>query len=256
MHSLARLSRRRLPITAHRCLATHATATFNSPASSSTTPPPKPNDGPSSFIHLTDKITPGTMKAITVEPFKHKKMSVVQEQILPLLPQLADAYNDKASSDLPRDLLVKARTGTGKTLAFLVPAIESRLRSIEEFGLKAVRDNGLVNDKDIEMRARKIFAKEHVGTLIITPTRELATQIANEALMLTKHHKQFEVRLFIGGVNKKIQMRDFMRGNRDIVVATPGRLRDLMTTEPEVVRGLSKTRIVRAAIAVLMYTFR
>ena len=99
----------------------------------------------------------------------------------------------------PRDLLVKARTGTGNTLAFLAPAIEARLKAIEEAGRQAVKDVGLVSDKHVEGRVRQIFTREQVGTLIIFPTRELAPQITHEALRLTHHHQDFEVPLFEGG---------------------------------------------------------
>jgi len=44
-------------------------------------------------------------------------------------------------------------------------------------------------------------------------------------------------------------MRDWMKGRRDIVVATPGRLRDLLTSEPEIVRGIQKTKMVRFHVA-------
>ena len=41
-----------------------------------------------------------------------------------------------------------------------------------------------------------------------------------------------------------MQMRDWMKGQRDIVVATPGRLRDLVMSEPDILRGISKTQTV------------
>ena len=93
-------------------------------------------------------------------------------------------------------------------------------------------------------KAETRFARETVGTLILSPTRELATQIANEALRLSHHHKGFEVRLFTGGTSKVRQIRDWMRGRRDIVVATTGRLRDVLSTEPVVVRGIEQTKMV------------
>ena len=200
------------------------------------------------FEILKGRISYDTLKAITVLPHKLTHMSPVQAEVLPLLPQIAEPYSEDSPADgskrLPRDLLVKARTGTGKTLAFLVPAIEARLKAIEAAGKQGVKDAGLVSDKHLEGRVHRVFTREQVGTLIISPTRELATQIANEALRLTHHHKDFEVRLFVGGQSKRLQMRDWMKGRRDIVVATPGRLRDLLMSEPEIVRGISKTRTV------------
>lgn len=205
------------------------------------------------FSTLQGRVSNETLKAITIKPHTLTHMSPVQAEVLPLLPEIAEPYSEHPPADgkarPPRDLLVKARTGTGKTLAFLVPAIEARLKAIDAFGKQAVKDAGLTSDKHMESRARRVFSREQVGTLIISPTRELATQIANEALRLTHHHKDFEVRLFVGGSSKRMQMRDWMKGRRDIVVSTPGRLRDLLTSEPEIVRGISKTKLVSGFIS-------
>lgn len=89
-------------------------------------------------------------------------------------------------------------------------------------------------------QARRAFVRSDVGVLIISPTRELATQIANEALKLCTWHKEMEVRLFVGGMPRIRQLRDFQRGRKDIVVATPGRLKDLLS-EPEVREAFNKT---------------
>lgn len=60
------------------------------------------------------------------------------------------------------DVVCKAKTGTGKTLAFLIPALE-------------------------QLAANRL-AKGRTGVLIISPTRELASQIAEEAKQLAKFH--------------------------------------------------------------------
>lgn len=202
------------------------------------------------FETLKGKICPQLLKAITVKPFQLTHMSVVQAAVLPLLPGLATPYDPENPSAERKDLLVKAKTGTGKTLGFLVPAVEARLNEIEKAGRQAVIDAGLTDDKHLEARARRVFARTHAGCLIISPTRELATQIANEALRLTTHLDDFEVRLFVGGMSKKMQMRDWMKGRRDIVVATPGRIRDMLESEPEIAKGLAQTRMVRGAFSV------
>ncbi|EMD34793.1 hypothetical protein CERSUDRAFT_116979 [Gelatoporia subvermispora B] len=199
----------------------------------------------SPFSSLSKIVSYETIKAITVRPMKLTNMTSVQSAVLPLMPQLTAPYNpepEDGSKPLARDLLVKARTGTGKTLAFLVPVIEARLKAIKEHGKQAVKDAGLVTDKHLESRAQRIFAKTEVGALIISPTRELATQIANDAIRLTHHHDGFEVRLLVGGNSKGKQVRDWVKGRRDIVVATPGRLRDMLQTEPEIKAGIAKTK--------------
>ncbi|KAG5220548.1 DEAD-domain-containing protein [Salix suchowensis] len=190
---------------------------------------------------LKGRIQHDTLKALTVKPYKYDKMTKVQADVLDQLPGLI-APPDAEDPDPPtRDLLVRARTGTGKTLAFLVPAVEARLAAIERAGKQAVIDAGVKSDKHLEDRARRAFARRHAGTLIISPTRELATQIANEAIKLTHHHEGFEVRLFVGGMSKRQQMREWARGRRDIVVGTPGRLRDVLQSESEVAHGLENT---------------
>lgn len=64
-------------------------------------------------------------------------MSSVQEAVLNLLPELAITPSpakegEGAQVDARPDLLVKAKTGTGKTVAFLVPALEARFNDIEQ----------------------------------------------------------------------------------------------------------------------------
>jgi ATP-dependent RNA helicase MSS116, mitochondrial len=206
------------------------------------------------FTALKGGIDYDTFKAITVKPFKHTHMTPVQHAVLTLLPELALPFGrdppsrpDGTKTKTRSDLLVMAKTGTGKTLAFLVPAIESRLAAIRASSKQALIDAGLKSDKHLEGRAARVFSRTTVGTLIISPTRELATQIANEALRLAHHHDGFEVRLFVGGISKRMQLRDWMRGRRDIVVATPGRLRDLLTTEPSIATGISSATQVRSA---------
>ena len=98
-----------------------------------------------------------------------------------------------------RDLLAAAQTGTGKTAAFLLPTM-SRLG----------------------------HAERHRGPLmlIVTPTRELAQQIADvcKTIERSTHHHSFTV---VGGVGYEPQKAALRRGT-DILVATPGRLVDLI----------------------------
>ena len=215
--------------------------------------PVEENDLPP-FMTMEGSISPLTLKAITQKPMKLTHMSPVQAAVFPLLPKLADLYDPNAPDENPRDLLVKARTGTGKTLAFLLPAVETRLKAIEAHGKQVVQDVGSTSDRSLETRAQRAFARQNLGTLIISPTRELATQIAVEAQRLTSHLDGFEVRLFVGGASKGSQMRDWMRGRRDILVSTPGRLRDFLASEPEVARGISKTQTVCSCQSHFLYT--
>ncbi|MEN9577342.1 MAG: hypothetical protein RJA70_351 [Pseudomonadota bacterium] len=99
-----------------------------------------------------------------------------------------------------RDILGCAQTGTGKTAAFCLPALhQAELRAGDEPVLR---------------------------TLILTPTRELAAQI-NDSLKTYGKHLELWHTVIFGGVNEKPQIAELKRGV-DILVATPGRLLDLM----------------------------
>ncbi|TIC20935.1 DEAD-domain-containing protein [Wallemia mellicola] len=180
------------------------------------------------FTTVSDKLSRHTIQAITVSPHKHTKMSPVQSAIFNLLPSLVDNHSKDR-----KDLFVKSKTGTGKTMAFLVPAIEARVKAIKEAG-DAAGDN-----EKAKLKASKVFANSSVGAVIVSPTRELATQIANEAIKLCTHHKGFQVRLFVGGANKGRQLSEFKNGRADIVVTTPGRMNDVLQTSPMVREALS-----------------
>jgi ATP-dependent RNA helicase RhlE len=107
------------------------------------------------------------------------------------------------------DLVACAQTGTGKTLAFLLPIMHRLLSA-------SVRSNGGKAD----------LAKTRV--LILAPTRELAVQIEDEFQGLAYHTNLSSVAVY-GGVEAGPQERG-LRGAADIVVATPGRLIDHMGT--------------------------
>ncbi|KAG5721453.1 DEAD-box ATP-dependent RNA helicase 26 [Termitomyces sp. T112] len=199
------------------------------------------------FDSLEGIVNHGVLKAI--KDMKITTMSPVQSKVFPLLPELARPYNpQEPSTGPPRDLLVKAKTGTGKTLGFLLPAIQARFNLLAAHGAQAARDVGRAGDSSFERVAALPFARSTVGTLIISPTRELATQIANEAVRLTDKldpvMRDFGVRLFVGGENKRRQVQQFFNFRNDIVVATPGRLRDLLDSEPEILKAISKTQVL------------
>ncbi len=99
-----------------------------------------------------------------------------------------------------KDVLGCAQTGTGKTAAFSLPALQ--------------RADATAGDAP------------RLSTLILTPTRELAAQI-NESLRTYGKNLDLWHTVIFGGVNDKPQIAELKRGV-DILVATPGRLLDLM----------------------------
>lgn len=198
------------------------------------TPPVAASETPT-FQSLKGKISKETLKGLTVSPFKLDQMTPVQALVTALLPDLAHPYDSSTppNPDAPRDLLVRARTGTGKTLAFLIPAVEHRVRAVEKHAESTVRSSDL-SSSILAGRVRNSFRKRFPGALVLSPTRELATQIAGVALKLTEHHKDFQVNLFVGGASKGRQLSQWKNGHRDIVVATPGRLRDVLENDSDV----------------------
>lgn len=101
-----------------------------------------------------------------------------------------------------KDILGLAQTGTGKTAAFAIPIIQQ-----------------LYNNKEKGMRRR-------IKALILTPTRELAIQI-NDCLKDYTKYTGLRHCVIFGGVKQQAQVND-LRSGIDILVATPGRLLDLM----------------------------
>jgi ATP-dependent RNA helicase RhlE len=110
-----------------------------------------------------------------------------------------------------KDLLGIAQTGTGKTAAFALPILQR---------LAANRQPAL---------------RKGIRSLILSPTRELATQIG-ESFRTYGRHMGFSVAVVFGGVAHKPQ-RDALARGVDILVATPGRLLDHMTERNVTLEG-------------------
>ncbi|QJD80648.1 DEAD/DEAH box helicase [Spirosoma rhododendri] len=115
----------------------------------------------------------------------------IQQQAIPLLLNR-------------RDLLGCAQTGTGKTAAFAIPILQL-----------------LTADK-----AKQANAPRRIKTLVLTPTRELAIQI-DESFAAYGRHLNMKHTVIFGGVSQHSQVNT-IRSGIDILVATPGRLLDLM----------------------------
>lgn len=128
------------------------------------------------------------LKALQEKGYTHP--TPIQEQAIPILLK-------------GKDLLGCAQTGTGKTAAFAIPILQH-----------------LYLDKTRNRNQRQIKA------LIVTPTRELAIQIADN---FTEYGEHTDIRntVIFGGIKQGSQTNALRRGV-DVLVATPGRLLDLM----------------------------
>jgi ATP-dependent RNA helicase RhlE len=120
-----------------------------------------------------------------------------------------------------KDLLGCAQTGTGKTAAFALPLLQLLLE--DSFGPKGAAEPKNVHEHRSTGGARSVSP---IRALILTPTRELAIQIGESFTAYGKFTGVKNLVIF-GGVPQHSQVQSLQRGV-DILVATPGRLLDLM----------------------------
>ncbi|MFO7721198.1 MAG: DEAD/DEAH box helicase, partial [Gillisia sp.] len=109
-----------------------------------------------------------------------------------------------------KDVVGIAQTGTGKTFAYMLPIL----------------------------RMLKYSEQKNPRVLVMVPTRELAVQVAEEIEKLTKYINTRVVAIY-GGVNINTQHQDLLQGT-DIVVATPGRLYDLVLRRALQLKSIQK----------------
>jgi len=155
----------------------------------------------------------------------------VQEEAI---PQAMPADDDQGFTDL----MVSSQTGSGKTVAFLLPVLHTLLRQQEaaraaeraEFE-RAAAEAAARGEAPAKRAKRKDptnprhFKAATPGALVLCPTRELAQQVAHDAIDLVKHCKGLRIANVVGGMPYQMQIARLQ--NADLVVATPGRLLDL-----------------------------
>ncbi|OXC68994.1 hypothetical protein AYX13_02283 [Cryptococcus neoformans] len=145
-------------------------------------------------------------------------------EIFPSLP--FETCTEVQAATLPTilagdDVLAQAKTGTGKTLAFLVPVVQHLLSA-------------------------PMPPSALTSILILSPTRELAQQINEVAeRMSAALNRKFGTRSIVGGTNMDRDIKNLKSKRADILVATPGRLLDLMEN------GGIKTRFAQLKMIVL-----
>ncbi|XP_008791429.2 DEAD-box ATP-dependent RNA helicase 31-like [Phoenix dactylifera] len=153
-------------------------------------------------------ISPLSLKGVKAAGYE--RMTLVQEATLPLILE-------------GKDVLAKAKTGTGKTLAFLLPAIEviSKLPP---------------GDRDPK--------RPSINVLVVCPTRELASQAAAEANKLLKFHPSIGVQVVIGGTRLTLEQKRMQANPCQILVATPGRLKDHIKNTPGFATRLMGVKVI------------
>lgn len=144
---------------------------------------------------------------LALDELKYVEASPIQEKTIPLALE-------------GNDILGCAQTGSGKTAAFAIPILQLLMKAREvKTSAEAKEQNEIVSKKDAAQESC-------IGALILTPTRELALQISEQTKKIAKH-LNIETYAIFGGVDQNAQIEMLEQGI-DILVATPGRLLDLI----------------------------
>lgn len=174
---------------------------FNNPAPLQRAPSNENNSQPTKRKSAPSQPDLYENSAPTFETYRNKLSAVIVDTLLNDM-KFTKMTPVQAHTIVPllnnRDCHVQAKTGTGKTVSFLVPSIQKILVKSKRSG---------------------------ISLLVISPTRELAMQIATEAKAITQHIPGIKIGISIGGTNINSEKNAIMSG-LDILIATPGRLLD------------------------------
>lgn len=141
------------------------------------------------------KSIPSDIRRALLEKYSFRFATRVQWEIMRRMP-------------IKNDLRVQSSTGSGKTLAYLIPSFEIMMRCLSP---------------------EEISKGKQVSILILAPTRELVLQISIEAKKLLRY-TPFNVMSFIGGTSRKEDLNHTISKRVDVIIATPGRVVDLLTS--------------------------
>ena len=183
---------------------------------------------PDGFVRL--GLAPELVQA--VRDLGYTQPTAVQDKVVPL----AMGAGGEAGRFI--DLMVSSQTGSGKTAAFLLPvlhtlvqqqaAAEAAERAEYERSATEAAARGEAAPKRPKRKSPlnpRAFKAATPGALVVCPTRELAQQVAHDAIELVKHCKGLRIANVVGGMPYQLQIAKLQ--NADLVVATPGRLLDL-----------------------------
>ncbi len=187
--------------------------------------PSAPKGLPEAFVKM--GLAPELVQAVA--DLGYEQPTAVQAQSIPRVLAAGEGY---------ADLMVSSQTGSGKTAAFLLPVLDTLLRqqAQAEAEARAERERLVAEalargeappkaPKRKNPTDPRHFKAATPGALILCPTRELAQQVAHDAIDLVRHCKGLRVANVVGGMPYQLQIAKLQ--NADLVVATPGRLLDL-----------------------------
>ncbi|WP_315127822.1 DEAD/DEAH box helicase [Comamonas antarctica] len=183
---------------------------------------------PNGFVEL--GLAPELIQAVA--DLGYTQPTAVQAKAIPL------AMNKGTHATAFVDLMVSSQTGSGKTAAFLLPVLHTLLEQQAEADAEARAEyeravaEAAANGEPAPKRNKRKdptnprnFKAATPGALILCPTRELAQQVAHDAIELVKHCRGLRVANVVGGIPYQLQIAKLQNAN--LVVATPGRLLDL-----------------------------
>jgi superfamily II DNA/RNA helicase len=186
---------------------------------------------PNGFVTL--GLAPELIQA--VKDLGFTQPTIVQHKTIPLAMQ---GVSEDGNSARFIDLMVSSQTGSGKTAAFLLPVLHTLLKQQEQAETKsredyekAIADAAARGEAPPKRAKRKDptnprhFSAPTPGALVVCPTRELAQQVAHDAIDLVQHCRGLRIANIVGGMPYQLQIAKLQNAN--LVVATPGRLLDL-----------------------------
>ncbi len=184
---------------------------------------------PNGFVEL--GLAPELVQA--VKDLGYTQPTAVQSRAIPLA-----MINDGEEAQHFAALMVSSQTGSGKTAAFLLPVLHTLIQqqgqaeAAERAEHERLVAEALARGEQAPKRAKRKnplsprnFKAAQPGALILCPTRELAQQVAHDAIELVRHCRGLRVANIVGGMPYQLQIAKLQ--NADLVVATPGRLLDL-----------------------------
>jgi len=143
-------------------------------------------------LNWCDKLDPCLIKIVKNE-FRHYQMTIVQSAAIPIILD-------------NKDVCVEACTGSGKSLTFILPALQLLINKFNQ-------------DK-------QTFNKHTTSVLIVSPTRELTNQLfklIKQFLSIEPLKSMFNCLLLVGGKNVVFDVQSFKKNGGNIILTTPGR---------------------------------
>jgi len=191
-------------------------------------------EAPNGFVLL--GLAPELIQAVA--DLGYTQPTAVQSRCIPLA--MTTKANAKGQHYV--DLMVSSQTGSGKTAAFLLPVLHTLIQeqaaaeAQERAEFEAACAEAAAKGEPAPKRKKRQdptnprnFKAAAPGALIVCPTRELAQQVAHDAIELVKHCRGMRIANVVGGIPYQLQIAKLQ--NADLVVATPGRLLDLQRSQ-------------------------